>query len=153
MNKNKFYAVVIVALLISNGILVFFMIQKGHREKSFHSPKEIIINRLGFDDAQVESYLELVSIHRETTGNLMKNIQEERSSLYELTPAQTDKERLDSTVVSIGLLQQQLERLNFNHLQDIHSLCNETQLKDFEVLRRDFSEIFKKGKPKHGPKR
>ncbi|MFT6166482.1 MAG: hypothetical protein ACJAV5_000142 [Vicingaceae bacterium] len=155
MNKNKFYVIVIVGLLISNGMLVFFMTQKEHREKPHHSPKEIVIDRLDLDEAQIKNYLELVSVHREATNELMKGIRAKRSLLYELLTASGSTTKVDSTVINIGQLQQELERLNFNHFQDIQLLCNANQLQAFEDLSREFAELFGggKGKPKRGPRR
>ncbi|MDC1451019.1 hypothetical protein N8371_01195 [Vicingaceae bacterium] len=155
MNKNKFYVLVIVALFISNGVLVFFMTQKGHWGKQAHSPKEIIIERLRLDEAQIKDYSELVLFHGEATRDLMKSIRTQRSSIYKLLTVTDSTAKVDSAINAIGGLQQELELINFDHFQDIKALCTAEQLKDFESLSNEFVKIFgeRKGKPNHGPKR
>ena len=85
----------------------------------------------------------------------MKEIRAERGSLYKLLIDANKSAKVDSIARNIGHLQQELERLNFNHFQDVQALCNAEQLKGFEDLSREFTELFgdKKGKPKRGPKR
>tara|TARA_B110000046_G_scaffold88676_2_gene96781 strand:- start:23594 stop:24061 length:468 start_codon:yes stop_codon:yes gene_type:complete len=155
MNKNKLYVLVIVALFISNGMLVFFMTQKGHRGKPGHTPNEIIIDRLSFNNEQIKNYSELVFVHKKTTRDLMKSIRSQRSLLYNLLNTTGSTSKVDSTVTKIGILQEELERLNFNHFRDIQTLCNSQQLKDFKDLSKEFAKIFegRKGKPNRGSKR
>ena len=155
MSKNKFYAIVIVGLLISNGILVFFMSQKDHRRKPPRSPKEIVIKRLNFDESQIALYNVLIEGHGEKMHELMKSIRESRNDLYSKI-LDDDKSNVQASLIeSIARNQGQLEQLNYSHFQDIKSLCMPNQLDDFEELSKDLAKIFGKGKgkPKHRPKR
>mgnify|MGYP001586266716 FL=1 len=108
MNKNKFYVLVIVALFIINGMLVFFITQKGHRGKPAHSPKEIIIERLRLDEAQTKDYSELVLVHGEATRDLMNSIRTQRSSIYKLLTVTDETAKVDSAINAIVGLQQEL---------------------------------------------
>lgn len=152
MSKNRFYAFVIVCLLISNGILVFFMTQKNHRGKPPRSPKEIVIKRLKFDESQIAKYEILVQDHRKMTKELIIDINKNRESLYSNL---TEQILVDSLIDPIAMSQAELEKLNYSHFQDIKSLCTPDQLDDFEELSKHLAKIFGmgKGKPMHGPKR
>jgi hypothetical protein len=153
MNKNKFYAIVILGLLLSNGILIFFITQKRHNRHSHTSPREIVIQRLKLDESQIIKYEELIQVHRGRTHELMKGIQERRNDLYSQM-LKNGKSNIQAALIdSIASNQAELEKLNYSHFKDIQSLCMPNQLADFENLSKDLAKLFGKEKPMHGSKR
>ena len=64
MNKLKFLVMIIVILFAGNMILLAVYVQ--HKKESFNpdKPKNIIIERLDFDDDQITAYSMLVDEHR-----------------------------------------------------------------------------------------
>ena len=155
MNKNKFYAIVILGLLLSNCILIFFITQKGHNGHYRASPREIVIERLKFDTSQIIKYEELIQVHRGKTHELMQGIQEGRNNLYSQNTRNGKLTIQAALIDSIVSNQAGLEELNYSHFQDIKKLCMPNQLDDFEALSKDLAKIFDKSaqRPKHRPKR
>ena len=155
MNKNKFYAIVILGLLLSNCILIFFITQKGHNRHFHTSPREIVIQRLKLDASQIIKYEQLIQVHREKTHELMEGVQEGRNDLYSQI---TRKGKLTTQAAlfdSIASNQAELEELNYSHFQEIKNLCTSNQLDDFEALSKDLAKIFAKRaeRPKHRPEK
>lgn len=147
MNKNTFFIVVIVGLLISNGFLLFFMTQKGPHRGPKHSPKEIVSKRLNFDEKQIADYEVLIKEHSRSAAELMSQVQGARETLYgqisETNNADVINKRLEPIAVNLT----ELEKLNFSHFQDIKALCKPDQLERFEELTNDLAKIFGKRKP------
>ena len=65
MSKNKTYSVLIISLLVINTLLVGFVVLKPKRPlgKENKNPKEIIIKKLQFNEAQIIQYTSLVKQH------------------------------------------------------------------------------------------
>jgi protein CpxP len=155
MNKNKFYAIVILGLLLSNCILIFFITQKGHNSHFHTSPREIVIQRLKLDASQIIKYEQLIQVHRGKTHELMKGIQEGRNDLYSQITRNGELTIQAALFDSIASNQAELEELNYSHFQEIKNLCTSNQLDDLEALSKDLAKIFAKGeeRPKHRPKK
>lgn len=146
MSKNKFYLIVIVALLISNGVALFFLTQKDSRRGAHKSPKEIIVERLNFDEEQETQYVRLILEHREATKDLMDTILANRNTLYSTLSAKTFTEDRNSIISEIVTLQAELEQLNVSHFEDIRALCHDNQLDRFDKLTQDLAKLFGKRK-------
>ena len=153
MSKNKFYLIVIIALLVSNGVALFFLTQKDSRRGTHKSPKEIIVERLDFDEEQEAQYIGLILEHREVTKDLMDAILANRNTLYVTLSAKTSAEERDFIVSEIVALQAELEQLNVSHLKDIKALCNDNQLDRFDNLTQDMAKLFGKRKGPPPPNR
>lgn len=153
MSKNKFYLIVIIALLISNGVALFFLIQKDSRRGAHKSPKEIIVERLDFDEEQEAQYIGLILEHREATKDLMDAILANRNTLYGMLSAKTSAEERDFIVSEIVALQAELEQLNVSHFEDIKALCIDNQLDRFDNLTQDLANLFGKRKGPPPPNR
>lgn len=146
MNKNTFYIIVIVGLLISNGILVFFLTQKENKKRPRNSPKEIVAKRLDFDDAQMSDYEVVIKKHQVESRQIFDQIQKSKGILYNLLST-TDDHKRDSLIQRITIKQGVLEQLNFNHFLEIKKICREDQTPEFEKLSHDFAKIFGKRRP------
>ena len=90
MNKSKFLLLIIAALVISNGVLLFGWINgpKSHKE-----PREIIIKKLHFDDSQIAQYEILISQHQKNIRENETQINQYRKELYQQLNNTTDSEK------------------------------------------------------------
>ena len=59
-NNTKFLIAVIVGLLISNILLVGFLINKSNNQQVRKLPKTLIINRLKLNNHQIDLYQNLI---------------------------------------------------------------------------------------------
>lgn len=151
MNKNKFYVLVIVGLLLSNLLLAGFMFfgKKGPHRKH-QKPREKIIERLSFDEQQIEQYDKLIAGHQKDIKEKDKQLVELKNELYALLPGTDTGATADSLINEITGVIKQIERIHFDHFLDIKGLCKPDQMAAFEELTEEIGKIFS---PKPPPKK
>jgi hypothetical protein len=111
-------------------------------------PREIIIERLHFSDAQIRSYDELIAWHRREIRKTDEEIISLKSRLYEGLSAAHALPH-DSLLEKIGALQMEIEKIHYKHFQDIKNLCTSEQIPYFEQLLKEIAVIF--SRPAKGP--
>ncbi|MCX6188426.1 MAG: hypothetical protein NTW54_02250 [Bacteroidetes bacterium] len=139
MNKSKFLTVVVIALLISNGIL-FFMLAKEYLGKD--GPRNIIIEKLHFDKMQVENYEGYIQQHRKAINDNEDAMNKLRSNLFEQLKYQQDSAKIEVLISFIAKQQCVAEKINYNHFLLIKNLCKPAQIKDFDDLTKDIASLF-----------
>ena len=155
MEKTKLLTIAVIGLLVINfGTLGFLLLNgKGHRppQAGRQKPKEIIIEKLHFDEAQQKDYAKLIKWHRGEITKLDGNIREAKNELYsQLLQPETNLKAKDSLISVINLNQKQIEQTHFKHFEDIKKLCHKNQMDDFNDLTEELGRIFAP-KP-HGPR-
>jgi len=142
MNRTKFYNIIICLLLISNFVLLYFALQKSSRGFDPDGPKNIIIEKLHFDENQIKSYQKLIDKHRKDIRKNNDQILMLKKELYSNLKTNDSKKELDSIATQIGVIQKQIEEIHFNHFLDIKALCKPEQLSKFDSLSEELTEIF-----------
>ncbi|MEM9022152.1 MAG: periplasmic heavy metal sensor [Bacteroidota bacterium] len=128
----------------------------GHHEGP-HSPKQVIIERLQFNEDQVARYEELVREHRENIREKQRSMNAVKADLY-ATLAQSDSTAATPLIQDIQAIQGEIERIHYQHFAAVRSLCTPEQHADFDRLSRDLARIFapphhRKHRPHPGPPR
>ena len=156
MEKTKLLTIAVIGLLVINfGTLGFLLLNgKGHRlpQAGRQKPKEIIIEKLHFDEAQQKDYAKLIKWHRGQITTLDGNIREAKNELYSLLlQPETNLKAKDSLISVINLNQKQIEQTHFKHFEDIKKLCHKDQMDDFNELTEELGRIFapKPHRPRH----
>ena len=156
MEKTKLLTIAVIGLLVINfGTLGFLLLNgKGHRppQEGRQKPKEIIIEKLHFDEAQQKDYAKLIKWHHGEITRLDDQIRQTKNELYsQLNQAETNVKTKDSLVSLLAGYQKQIEETHFKHFEDIKKLCRQNQMEDFNVLTEELSKIFapKPHRPKH----
>ncbi|MBC7643346.1 MAG: hypothetical protein H7174_13600 [Flavobacterium sp.] len=153
MDKTKLLTFAVISLLILNfGVLGFLVFsKKEHGPRGIRPmPKEIIIEKLGFDALQIAEYDKLIKIHRQSIRSTDDSIRETKNELYELLNSDSDvKIQKDSLISKIAFYQKQIEVTNFNHFLDIKKLCSKDQITKFHDLTLDLTRIFSKKNKNH----
>jgi periplasmic protein CpxP/Spy len=144
MNKNRFYQIVIAALLMLNIVFLFLHFNRPERPTG---PQKIIIERLHFDKTQIEQYEKLINNHRELVSANEAEINEVKNKLYQQLNNQMDSLIVDSLSKNIADLQKKAEMMNFRHFQDIKKICKPEQLPYFEKLTNELTRLFSRKKP------
>ncbi len=149
MTKKGVFIILIIGLLLINFILIGLLISKPEvsntlETQEHHSPKMVIIERLGFDDGQLKQYVELIDAHGVATKEKDAKIAQIKAELYQLLAGNLMYKKADSLTSEIGKIQKEIELLHFNHFKDIKALCNEKQLIEFEKLAKDLATVFGK---------
>lgn len=144
MNKNTFYIFIIICLLISNLLLVF---RSGHQPKEHVRPRDIIIERLKFNEKQIAEFEELIEVHREKTRENHREMMDLKNELYIHLQNPMDSFILDSLTLKIGEQKQAIEKINYIHFESIKKICNPTQLENYKDLTSDLTRLFEPHRP------
>ncbi len=148
MNKNTFYLITIVALLIANVILLVLHFRPPNRLNN--APKNIVIDRLKFDEQQIQKYEDLIVEHRKIVVANNNQINIFKNNLYQELNKSSDSLKINDLAENIAKLEKKALIINFRHFEDIKKICKPNQKERFESLVGDLAEIFSK---KHLPKR
>lgn len=148
MSKIKLLTIAVIGLLVTNTVLVGFLLLKkqpvpmeamppGKRE----GPKKIIMERLHFDASQSAQYELLIAGHRKAIRLLKDSISETKNDLYQ--SLQTDNfSGKDSLTGLLSQLQKRIETVHFDHFAQIKKLCRPEQLEAFNDLTHDLAFYF-----------
>jgi periplasmic protein CpxP/Spy len=153
MNKNRLLIFLIAGLLISNILLVVFMMKgrgPGHHGPPHHkggSPRDLIIERLHLDAGQIKKYDTLIKKHRSDLSGYEETLLALKTDLYSNLKNKTDKATIYYSIDAIAKVQAQIESVHYTHFEDIKNLCKPEQLKDFDKLVNELARIFSHGPP------
>ncbi|WP_395627768.1 hypothetical protein [Daejeonella sp.] len=139
MNKSKFLILIIIALLISNGILLFMFLNGPKMHKS---PKSVIIDKLHFDKEQIKIYEVFIQKHRKAINDNEATMNKLRSNLFEQLNYQQDTAKVDSLISVIAKQQYLAEKINYKHFLEIKHLCKPAQQKYFNELTNEITNLF-----------
>ena len=113
-------------------------------------PRNIVIEKLGFDEGQVEAYTILIEIHsasiKKHDGALLKL----KNELYQQLLIDENTSTVDSLIEAMNVIQKQVEATHFAHFQDIKALCRYDQMEAYEEFVGEISRLFSRQRP---PKR
>lgn len=150
MNRTRFYQVVIVLLLVSNLLLVFFCVWPARRHgHDADSPRDIIIRKLDMDKEQVRLYDRLIQKHRSEIAERDRQMMDCKNTLYALLPMDAQPATTDSLTTAIAAIQKDIEQIHFEHFLQIKALCRPEQLPAYEELSHEIAAIFNHPKPRH----
>lgn len=146
-NKTFYRAIIFILILLNLGSIGF--IYRGSKCHPPHlgkheGPKNLIIERLGFDDAQQKKYVVYIKVHQKQIRAAQDQRVVLKNKLYVLlTQSTIDTTKRDSLMQLITDNHQKVEEIHFNHFEEIKSLCKgEEQLKKFDHLSLEFSRFF-----------
>jgi len=144
MNKTKLLSAAVITLLVLNfGILGFLFLSKKNEPNGRKMPREIVIEKLHFDENQIVEYEKIIEEHQKAIRNLDDSIRNTKNELYQLL----NEEKINSTIVDslylkLANYQKQIETTHFNHFLEIKKLCKKEQLADYKNLTEELSKIF-----------
>lgn len=144
--NNRFLVAMTAGLLISNIILVGFVINKSNNHPVRKEPKTLIINRLKLNSHQIDFYENLIKNHRNAINSTRNKIQNNKKLLYK---GLNNNEKINDSIFSIiKYLNNKIELINYNHFIDIRNICDDSQLKLFNEVSKDLHRIFSKKPPR-----
>jgi len=156
MEKTKLLTFAVIALFLLNlGTLGFLLLSgpkdhnpSGHGSEGRSKPREIIIEKLHFDDAQVKEYDQLIQWHRSNISKLEDQIRDSKNELYlQLNENPVNEKAKDSLINALASYQKEIESIHFKHFQDIKKMCKKEQMDDFTQLTEELSRLFSKPPP------
>jgi Spy/CpxP family protein refolding chaperone len=163
MNRTKLLTIAVIGLLLINlGTLGVLIMRKPPRPPHGEmppppppgeGPKQLIIDRLRFDDAQQKQYDVIIEEHKKKTNELHDASRDMHNQLYALLKTEpVDKAKADALIQQIADNQKAVDNLNFDHFQKIKSICKPDQVEDFNELAGELAALFgPKGPPPSRP--
>jgi len=146
MTKLRLLTISTVALILIN-LGLFTTLFFGKPSQKGEGPKNIIIEKLHFDEAQVKAYETLISEHRRQVRKAEGEIMDAKAKLYE-TIADSASAQKDSLIQVIASTQANMENVHYQHFLDIKKLCKPDQIKYFNSLTKDLAQYFTPGNNK-----
>lgn len=142
MSKIKLLTISVIALILINIATLAFFFFKGPRPMGKKNPKEIVIEKLHFDENQVASYDALINIHSEEVKSLNDAILKTKNNLYSELSKTDNKTVIDSLLMQLATQQGEIEKTHFNHFLAIKKICKPEQIEDYNALTKELSKIF-----------
>lgn len=146
MNKSKFLSIIIVLLLVSNGVLIYFLVGKPPRPEG---PKALIIEQLHFDAKQIKTYELLIQKHRSQINREEQQIRQLKQELYQELNKTVPKK--DSIIAELVFHQKRIEDIHYEHFEDIKAICKPAQLPYFKKLTHELARLFAHKAPPKRP--
>ncbi len=146
MERKKYYALIIIILLISNVISAFLYFSNSrNRMHKNEGPREYIIKKLDFNNEQIQQYDSLIKWHRSSIRNAEEELFTLKSLLY--SSLDNKNESLDSIINAINSIHNDIEKINVQHFKDIEKICIAEQKDKFKSLSLELSSLFKPKRP------
>jgi uncharacterized membrane-anchored protein YhcB (DUF1043 family) len=144
MTKIKALAFAVLALFILNLATIGFLILnkpqfRGNRD---NGPKNIIIKKLHFTQAQIENYQLLIDEHQSQMKSLRDELMDTKRALYKTLNNKNSSALSDSLIHKTALINTKIEQLNYHHFEQIKQLCKPNQIKYFEELTGELAQLF-----------
>lgn len=152
MKKIKFlYITIIVLVLLNVCTLLFFHLNRPEGGGNGpNSPKNIVIEKLHFDQTQTVAYEKLISVHFDKIQALDRVIRDAKKKLYSNLSKSQNTTSNDSLYNVIAKSQAEIEMIHYKHFLDIRNICKPEQMTDFIKLSNELTQLF--GVPK-GPRK
>lgn len=130
MKNDGLKYIVAAALLVNVTTLIFFWVTRP--PQGGRPPKEAfdtITQELKLDNDQQKAFMTLRQQHHGKHDSLLQLIAEKRKVLYSQKPAS-----LDSILLPIGQLQQEIELVTYQHFEDMRKICTPEQQAKLDKL-------------------
>ncbi|MEI6312861.1 MAG: hypothetical protein WCP57_11425 [Bacteroidota bacterium] len=153
MNKVKVLSILSIGLLAVNIALVTFFLWKkpGFHRDGQMGPRNIIIEKLHFDDDQIKAYDVIIQEHQKSMFQNQEDLLKLKKNLYTQLNTTISDVVKDSIINEIAVKQKDIEYINYAHFENIKKICKKDQLADFEKLSNELANLFSpnKRKPPH----
>ena len=118
----------------------WLFIQLISDEKPEQNPRNLVIEKLGFDAQQTADYDALVIEHKQQVARHQAEIKKMRLEMEQLM-VQGDRTTAYGRAESIGTSQRDIELLNFKLCLAIEGLCTDNQKVEFEQLLQTVPDL------------
>lgn len=148
MNKIKLLTIAVIGLLILNFLVLGFLFfnKPPHPPRMDEGPKNIIIQKLNFNEKQIEDYKKLIEQHQATLRDIKNEIGETKQLLYQQLNT-NDTLKTNQLENKLGQLQVKIEETHFQHFLHIKKLCRPNQLKNYTELTEELAQLFNQIQP------
>jgi Spy/CpxP family protein refolding chaperone len=132
--KNKSLIILIAVLLLSNIILAYllFFNKRGMNKNSMHQK---YLKEIGFNAAQVDSFMQIREKGREAVKPIMDSLSQSRNAyLTALSKTPNDTIAIQNLLAKSNEWMFKMDKHNYNNLMEAKKICTPEQLKNFDSL-------------------
>lgn len=136
-NRNLLIVIVVLIILNLTTLTLLWIGRPAHNigerpgipgENQSHIQK-VLKEELNFTEAQAEQYIALRESHQKKIAQLVEAIKKIKKEMFDKVLLENSADISDS-LLNLSLEKQaQLERITFNHFQDLKKICNKDQQK------------------------
>ncbi len=142
MKKTSLISYFAVGLLVLNVFLIAFIVYNRGNRPDKNKPRNSVIAKLHLDEAQIAAYDVSIEAHHKIMRSIDEQILSDRKTLYNTLQASGDTTLKDSLIRKIAAEQMLIEHANYQHFQEIKTLCKAEQQKDFNNFVMEVTHIF-----------
>lgn len=137
-------------LFLINVLLLVYLFNDRKEKPHPDRNRNIIIDKLNFDEQQIVQYDSLIKIHRTGMHSSKKLLMELKNNLYNHLNEPYNESLNDSLIIEINKVQNEIEHIHIRHFNDIKNICKPEQLKAYKELTGELARLFTSAPP---PKR
>ena len=142
MSKVRLLTITSIGLLVCNIVLLAFMFFGKPPHTNHEGPKQLVIEKLGFNDTQVAEYDLLIETHKTSISSYDNELKQLKQNLYVLLSKESSDLERNEMIQKINNLQKDIELTHYHHFEQIKSLCKDDQIEKFNELSKDLSKMF-----------
>jgi len=142
MNKVKILSILSISLLLINLFLVGFMISNKPPNQGKDGPRNIIIEKLKFNENQIVEYDKLIKWHRTEMTKSEEELKSLKNQLYSTLTKDSANYLKDSLISEINKVQYRIESIHYKHFMDIKKLCTKDQEPAYIELTTEIASLF-----------
>jgi protein CpxP len=143
MEKTKLLTLCVIGLILINFGLMGFMFMHRPGGMRPERKRDIVIEKLHFNENQVRQYDNIIRWHRSEIGQLEEKIHNTKSKLYlQLMRNEPDNKIKDSLIDVLSNYHAQVERTHFRHFEDLKKICAKEQMQNYYALTEELAQIF-----------
>lgn len=148
MNKVKLLSLLSIGMLMANLLLLWFLFTHRPGPPGGQGPRNIVIERLGFDKDQAKAYDKLITGHQAEIEKAQQQLMTLKNSLYASLMDEDQQNIKDSLILEINKVQMNIENIHYDHFLDIKRLCKPEQQQAFNALTAEIAKLFSPRPPK-----
>ncbi len=143
MSKVRFLTILVIALILANVAMGFFLMKRKHPPRPELGPRNRIIEALKFDENQIREFDKLVAWHQKEVSAIDEKIVGVKTKLYQTLLKSDSSSLKDSLLNELGKIQVDVEKTHYKHFQDIKALCKPDQQKEFMAFVDEIRYFFR----------
>lgn len=148
--KSKLLPVLLIALILLNGALIFMLINKTNKTPKEHPKRNFLTEQLQFSKEQKNQFMILDEAHRKSMRGFDKLINQQKEVLF--NSFQVENFNIDSLTTKIGVLEGKKESEVYNFFKKVREICTKEQTDKFDEIIKKALKGRKPGPPRDGRK-
>jgi hypothetical protein len=132
--KNKVLVFLVLVLLVSNIVMLYFYFKKNHKKEGRSQMIERMAKDIGFDAAQKETFLKQRTVYFDQMKPIMDSVTKLKKEYITKLMQQPNDSTLIKYTSSISSLMLKMDALNFISLQESKKICTGNQISTYDSI-------------------